>query len=53
MSATVYAVLRDDATLAGWVQQRSTGGWRALTPSGVLTHHRTRKEAREALQCSM
>jgi len=52
VSAAVYAVLRDDATLAGWVQQGLGGLWRALTPSGVLTHHQTRQQAREALKCS-
>ena len=47
----VYAVLRDDATLAGWVQKRPSGDWRALTPSGILTYHSTRQQAREALKC--
>lgn len=48
----VYAVLRDDATLAGWVQKRPQGDWRALSTSGALTHHQTRQQAREALRCS-
>ena len=48
----VYAVLRDDATLAGWVQKRPAGDWRALTAAGVLSHHPTREQAREALRCS-
>ena len=48
----VYAVLRDDATVAGWVQKRPAGDWRALTASGALSHHSTREQAREALRCS-
>lgn len=39
--------------LLGWVQKRSTGGWRALTLFGRLTHHLSRDSAREAIRCSM
>ena len=40
--------------LLGWVQKRRVGGgWRALTMTGVLTHHSTREAAREAVRCSM
>lgn len=43
-------VLTIDTTTLGWVQRASRGCWRALTPSGVLTHHRTLTEAVEALE---
>lgn len=36
--------------LAGWVQKRARGGWRALSITGVLTHHKSRQEAREELR---
>ena len=39
-----------DGKLLGWVQKRAGGGWRALSCSGCLTHHRTRQEARENLR---
>jgi hypothetical protein len=39
--------------LLGWVQKRARGGWRALTLSGVLTHHQSRESAREAVRWSM
>lgn len=45
--------VRRDSKLLGWVQKRPTGGWRALTLSGVLTHHQSRQEAREAVRWSM
>ena len=45
--------VRRNKKLLGWVQKRATGGWRALSCSGTLTHHQSRQQAREALQCSM
>lgn len=49
----IHAVKRN-GLVAGWVQRRASDGlWRALTPSGVLTYHRTRQQAREALLCSI
>lgn len=36
--------------LAGWVQKRKGGGWRALSITGVLTHHSSRQAAREELR---
>lgn len=45
----LYVLTTDTATL-GWVQWATRGCWRALTPSGVLTHHRTLTEAVEALE---
>ena len=45
----LYVLTTDTATL-GWVQRATRGCWRALTPSGVLTHHRTLTEAVEALE---
>ena len=47
----INGVMRD-GKLLGWVQKRAGGGWRALSTTGVLTHHTTRQQAREALQCS-
>ena len=38
-----------NGSVVGWVQKRAAGGWRALSVDGRLTHHRTRKEARESL----
>lgn len=41
-----------DGKLKGWFQRATDGRWRALTPSGYLTHHPTSLAALEALQCS-
>jgi hypothetical protein len=49
----IHGVCRN-GILIGWVQRRGTEGpWRALTVSGLLTHHSTRQQAREALLCSI
>ena len=37
--------------IIGWIQPRASGGWRALTVSGVLSHHMTENLAKEALRC--
>ena len=44
----LYVLTTEVATL-GWVQRASRGCWRALTPSGHLTHHRTLTEAVDAI----
>ena len=46
MITTVY----NHGKLMGWVQPTSAGLWRALTPSGTLTHHQSYMTAMEALQ---
>ena len=43
-------ILTSGPALIGWVQRASRGCWRALTPAGALTHHRTLTEAVEALE---
>jgi len=46
----VYTLTNGPA-LIGWVQRATRGCWRALTPAGGLTHHRTFTEAVEAIEC--
>lgn len=37
----------------GWIQRSSFSGlWRAVTPSGRVTHHTTSLSAMEALLCA-
>lgn len=45
----LYILTNGPATI-GWVQRAARGCWRALTPAGLLTHHRTLTEAVEALE---
>ena len=45
----LYTLTQGPATI-GWVQRASRGCWRALTPAGLLTHHRTLTEAVEAVE---
>ena len=45
----LYILTNGPSTL-GWVQRAHRGLWRALTPSGTLTHHKTLTEAVEALE---
>ena len=45
----LYVLTNGPATI-GWVQRAARGCWRALTPAGGLTHHRTLTEAVEALE---
>ena len=42
-------ILTNGSSLLGWVQRATRGCWRALTPAGALTHHRTLTEAVEAI----
>ena len=35
----------------GWAQQAADGRWRALSTSGVLTHHNSLEEALHELSC--
>jgi hypothetical protein len=42
-------ILTNGPAVIGWVQRATRGCWRALTPAGALTHHRTLTEAVEAI----
>lgn len=48
----IVETIKKGAALIGWLQMATDGRWRALTPSGYLTHHTTRESALEAILCS-